>query len=65
MPNAELIRQHLAKIEPMIDCQVHLIKQLGAEGADTTEAEQLLACWSAAYTFFARRLEAALVRTAL
>ena len=32
---------------------------LAAEGADATEAERLLACWTAAYSFFAKRLAVA------
>jgi hypothetical protein len=62
MPNVTLVREYLAKIDEMIGWQIRLIKRLEAEGADTTEAEHLLACWSAAHSFFAKRLDAALGR---
>jgi hypothetical protein len=59
MPNAELVGEYLTKIDEMINRQICLIKQLEAEGTDPTEAEHLLACWSAAYSFFAKRLAVA------
>ena len=51
--------EYLTKIDEMINRQIYVIKQLEAEGADTTEAEHLLACWTAAYSFFAKRLAVA------
>ncbi len=51
MLNVALIREYLAKIEKLINSQITLVGRLEASGADTTEAEQLLACWSAAHTF--------------
>ena len=59
MPNAELVGEYLTKIDEMMNCQIYVIRQLEAEEADTTEAEHLLACWSAAYSFFAKRLTTA------
>jgi len=59
MPNTELVGEYLTKIDEMINRQICLIKQLEAEGTDATEAEHLLACWSAGYSFFAKRLAVA------
>ncbi len=51
----ELIREYLAKIDTLIQQQIALIKRLEDEGSDATEAKQLLAYWSVAYSFFAKR----------
>ena len=59
MPDRELLGEYLTKIDEMINRQICVIKQLEADEADTTEAEHLLACWSAAYSFFARQLAVA------
>ena len=56
MLNPELIEEYLTKIDAMISRQVDVIKQLEGEGMDATQEEYLLACWAAAYSFFAKRL---------
>jgi hypothetical protein len=58
MVDQALVTEYLAKIDGLITSQLAFIRLLEAQSADTTEAQELLACWSAAYNFFAKRLEA-------